>query len=101
MDLGFQYSLPPLSTISDQGLSVVIYVTLESSSTPSLHLLRNLSLLLVPSIVTYLLNYLLTRWSRVLLEKLIGSQVVEKFSAFYGTRRFITAVTSACHLSLS
>ena len=28
-------------------------------------------------------------------------QLVKKFSAFYGTRRFITAVASACHLSLS
>jgi hypothetical protein len=30
-----------------------------------------------------------------------GSQIVKKFPAFYGTRRFITAFTSACHLSLS
>ena len=35
-----------------------------------------------------LLN-LLTPWSRVLLEKLTNSQLVKKFSAFYGTRRFI------------
>jgi hypothetical protein len=35
------------------------------------------------------------------LEKLKGSQLVKKFPAFYGTRRFITALTSACHLSLS
>jgi len=33
-------------------------------------------------------------WSRVLVEKLPGSQPVKKFLAFYGTRRFITAVTS-------
>ena len=46
-------------------------------------------------------TYLLTPWSRVLLEKLIGFQPVKKFPAFYGTRRFITAFTSACHLSLS
>jgi hypothetical protein len=38
---------------------------------------------------------LLTPWSRVLLEKLTGSQIVKKFPAFYGTRRFITAFTSA------
>ena len=36
-----------------------------------------------------------------LLEKLTGSQLVEKFPPFYGTRRFITAFTSARHLSLS
>ena len=44
--------------------------------------------------------YLLTSCSRVL-EKLTGFQLVKKFPAFYGTRRFITAITSACHLSLS
>ena len=50
---------------------------------------------------TYLPTYLLTPWSRVLPEKLTGSQLVKKFPAFYGTRRFITAFTSARHLSLS
>ena len=45
--------------------------------------------------------YLLSPWSRVLLEKLTGSQLVKKFPAFYGTRRFITIFTSAHHLSLS
>jgi hypothetical protein len=44
-------------------------------------------------------TYLLTPWSRVLLEKLTGLQLVKKFPAFYGTRRFITALTSARHLS--
>ena len=44
--------------------------------------------------------YLLNPWSRVL-EKLTGFQVVKKFPVFYGTRRFITAFTSARHLSLS
>jgi hypothetical protein len=42
-----------------------------------------------------------TPWNRVLLEKLTGLQIVKKFPAFYGTRRFITAFTSARHLSLS
>ena len=46
-------------------------------------------------------TYLLTPWSRVLLEKLTDFQLVKKFHAFYGTRRFITDVTSARHLSLS
>ena len=44
---------------------------------------------------------LLTPWSRVLPEKLTGSQLLKKFPAFYGTRRFITAFTKARHLSLS
>ena len=34
-------------------------------------------------------------------EKLTGSQLVKKFPTFYGTRRFITAFTSARHLTLS
>jgi len=36
---------------------------------------------------------LLTPFSEVLLEKLTGSQLIKKFSAFYGTRRFITTFT--------
>jgi len=39
--------------------------------------------------------YLLTPWNRVLLE------LVKKFPTFYGTLRFITAFTSARHLSNS
>ena len=50
---------------------------------------------------TYLLTYLLTPWCRVLLEKLTGLQLVKKFLAFHGTRRFITALTSLRQLSLS
>ena len=38
---------------------------------------------------------------RVLLEKLTDLQLVKKFPAFYGTRMFITALTSVRHLSLS
>ena len=51
--------------------------------------------------LTYLLTYLLTPWSKVLPEKLKGSQLVKKFLAFYRTRKFITAFTTAHHLSLS
>jgi hypothetical protein len=46
-------------------------------------------------------KYLLTQWTRVLLEKLAGFQLVKKFPTYYGIRRFITAVRSARHLSLS
>ena len=49
---------------------------------------------------TYLLTHLLTPWCRVLLEQLIGLQLVI-FPAFHGTRRSITALTSVRHLSLS
>jgi hypothetical protein len=44
-------------------------------------------------------NYLITPRSRVPLEKLTGLQLVKKFPAFYGTRKFLTAHTSAHHLS--
>jgi len=47
---------------------------------------------------TYLLTYLLTPWSRVLLEKLTGFAASQEI---IGTRRFITVLTSARHLSLS
>jgi hypothetical protein len=56
---------------------------------------------LITYLLPYLLTYLLTSWSRVLLEKPTGSQLVEKFPTFYGTRRFITSFTSARQLSLS
>ena len=44
---------------------------------------------------------LLTIWSTVLPEKLTNPQIVNKFPAYYGTRRFITAFTTARHLPLS
>ena len=47
------------------------------------------------------LTDLLTPWCRVLLEKLTGLQLVKKFPAYHGTRRFITSLTSVRHLSLS
>jgi hypothetical protein len=48
-----------------------------------------------------LFTSLLTPCSTVLLEKLTGLQLLKKFPALYGTRRFITAFTSARHLSLT
>jgi len=61
-------------------------------------------------LLTYLFNYSLTHLlthpltcllhGTIILEKLTGSQLVKKFPTFYGTRRFITAFTSARHLSL-
>ena len=45
-------------------------------------------------------TYLLTPWCRVFLEKRTGLQPVKKLSAFYRTRRFITALTSLHHSSL-
>ena len=48
-----------------------------------------------------ILTHSLTPWCRVLLEKLTGLQLVKKFPAFHGTRKFITALTGVRHLSLS
>ena len=45
-------------------------------------------------------TYLLTLWSRVQLEKLTVFQPIKKFTAFHGTRKFITTFTSARHLSI-
>jgi len=47
------------------------------------------------------LTYLVTPWSRVLLEKLTGSEASHEIPRLFGTRRFLTVFTSARHLSLS
>ena len=47
-----------------------------------------------------LLTHSLTPWCRVLLEQLTGLQLLKKFPAFHGTRRFIPALTTIRHLSL-
>ena len=46
-------------------------------------------------------TYLLSPWSRVLLEKLTGSAASQEIARIFGTRRFITVLTSARHQSLS
>jgi hypothetical protein len=43
----------------------------------------------------------LTSWSWTLLEKPPNVQLLKNFPVFYGTRRFITALTRALHWSLS
>jgi hypothetical protein len=48
-----------------------------------------------------ILTYLLTPWSRGLLEKLTGFAASQEIPRIYGTRRIITVLTSARHLSLS
>ena len=52
-------------------------------------------------LLIYLLTYLLTPWSRVLLEKLTGSAASQEIPRIFGTRKFLTVLTSARHLSLS
>jgi hypothetical protein len=41
------------------------------------------------------------QWNRVLLDKLIAAQLIKKFLAFFGSRRFITIRTNARLRSLS
>ena len=47
------------------------------------------------------ITYLLTPWSRVLLENLTGSAASQEIPRSFGTRKFITVLISARHLSLS
>ena len=90
-----------------------LFITINMLPVPSLSLSRCYlySTFLIASILlqydiseavlSHSSTYLPTPWSRVRLEELTGFQLVEKSISFYGTRRFITAVTSARHLSLS
>jgi len=52
-------------------------------------------------LLNYLLTYLLTPWSRVLLEKLTGFAAIQEIPRIFGTRMFLTVLTSARHLPLS
>ena len=66
----------------------------------SIRLLQDIYSTGATEIILDCLSYLLTPSSRVLIERLAGSQLVKKLHAFYGTRRLITAFTSARQLSL-
>ena len=79
---------------------IIFLCLINSSNSLFILILHAPSLSFVgPKVLT--LTYLLTPWCRVLLEKPTGLQLVKKFPAFYGTRRFITTFTRARHLSLS
>ena len=68
------------------------------------HRRRNRELLMIFSVsgtLALLSAHSFTPWCRFLPEKLTGLQLVKKFPAFHGIRRFITALTSVRHLSLS
>ena len=81
-------------------ICVYIYIYIYSMHTYT-YLLTCIISYSLTYLLAYLLTYILTPWNRVLLETLTGFHLVKKFPAFYRTRRFITAFTSACHLSLS
>jgi len=56
---------------------------------------------IVVIIIIIIIIIILTPRCRVLLEQLTGLQLVKKLTAFHGTPRFITALTSVRHLPLS
>jgi len=56
---------------------------------------------ILSTIMYYIWLHILTPWSRVLLEKLTGSAASQEIPRTFGTRRFITVLTNAHHLSLS
>jgi len=78
------------------GQKIFIIDCLRYSST-----FNNINYSLLKAGWSVFLPYLPTQWCRVLLEKLNGLQLVKKFPAFHGTRRFITALTSVRHPSVS
>ena len=85
-----------------------VYFVKESHVLNSLHIYTSqiiiiiiIIILLLTYLLTYLLACLLTPWCRILLEKLPGLQLVKNFPAFYGTRKFITALIIVRQLSLS
>ena len=57
--------------------------------------------IIIGIIVIIIIIIILTPWSRVLLEKLTRSAASQEIPRIFGTRRFLTVLTSARHLSLS
>jgi hypothetical protein len=51
-------------------------------------------------VVSIRVTFILTPMSTVLLEKLIGSQLIQKLPAFYAAQMFITSFIRARHLSV-
>ena len=90
-------SRPSLGTVPSQ-IRIILFLRTRNWNTSTI--LTDWLTYLLTYLLNYLLTYILTSWSRVLLEKLTGLQLVKKFPAFYGNRRFITALTSVRHLSL-
>jgi len=77
-------------------LSSHLRLGLPSDPFSSVIIQYGITIFILSSLTTYVPPY-----SRVLLQKLIVTQLVKKNSALYGNRRFITVFTAACHWSLS
>jgi hypothetical protein len=99
---GYILSIPMLRWTGRRGTSVLLYI-LSGVSLLSILVIpeRELIKLALIHLLPYLLTYLFTPWSKVVLEMIGSSQLVKKLPAFYGNRRFITAFTTARHLFLS
>ena len=95
--------IDPRAIIRPEGLGSVKKISNNTNGNRT----RNLpafSALLQPTAPVFTLQivyYLLTPWSRVLLEELTGSAASQEIPHIFGTRRFLTVPTSARHLSLS
>ena len=77
------------------------YLSIKDISVTVTHLLIFISNNSFPNfqISSWMHTHLLTPQRRLLFEKLTVPQLVKKFPTFYGTQRFITTFTLACHLS--
>jgi hypothetical protein len=79
-----------------------VYVSVSASTKEIAQIITKYNVQ-TPCLLTYLLTYLLliyllTPWSRALLEKLTAFQLVKKVPACYGTPMFITAFTRALRI---
>ena len=84
----------------DETFSLLHHVQTLYGSHPVSHSKATAAYFLLTYLLTYIFTYLLTPWSRVILEKLTGSQPVMKFPIFNATQKFITTLTSARHPSV-
>ena len=92
-EVGFKLRLVHVTFVVDK-------VTLGHVPPPPYRFVRSSwSKFMLHSPTTDFLTSLLIPWSKVHLEKLTDFQQVKKFPTIYGTRRFITAFSSARHLS--
>ena len=93
------HNLEGLGSKFDPEFGYGSFVVFKFSRVPTVKFLDNVLISALDH--SWLTLYLLTPWCRVLLEKLTGLQLVKKFPAFHGTRRFIIALTNVRQLSLS
>ena len=98
-------SQPLLIYVSYSSFSVTLYIffVVKYPNGKIYNTLRYSVFLAVKVFPSYntVYSYLLTPWSRVLLEKLTGSAASQEIPRIFGTRSFIIVLTSARQLSLS